>query len=271
MPATTQKTNGQNGTKRGFALASTAPIETIRAAAEEAPGDGYDSFWLNHPPNQRSYLPIATVARITNLTIGIGVIPLTDNPPQQIAFDIKEAGLPLDRLYLGIGSGRGPNGIERVQNGIRELRSLLKTRIAVAALGPKMVRLAGQEADAVLLNWLTPEYARTSVAWLREAAQAAGQPTPRIFAYVRVALGSASIERLQREAGTYTANPHYAAHFKRMGVPAAATAVTGDSAEDIQRGLDAWNGVVDEVVVRALPAHDLVEETVAILNAAKPG
>ena len=75
------------------------------------------------------------------------------------------------------------------------LRAELSTRIVVAALGPKMCRLAGEVADGVLLNWLTPEYARQSADIVREGAAAARRPAPTIYAYVRLALGAAAPPR----------------------------------------------------------------------------
>jgi len=55
------------------------------------------------------------------------------------------------------------------------------------------------------------------------------------MAYVRAALGSAGSARVRVEAENYERIPAYAAHFDRMGVRAAGTAITGDTAEDVQR------------------------------------
>ncbi len=55
-----------------------------------------------------------------------------------------------------------------------------------------------------------------------------------------------------------------------VGVPAMDTAITGATPEDIQRGLAAWDGVVDEVVVRAVTGRETIEEAVQLLEAASP-
>jgi alkanesulfonate monooxygenase SsuD/methylene tetrahydromethanopterin reductase-like flavin-dependent oxidoreductase (luciferase family) len=133
-----------------------------------------------------------------------------------------------------------------------------------------MCRLAGGEADWVLLNWLTPAFAEQAVIWVLEGADRAGRPMPRIMAYVRTALGDEARARLRREAAGYEAIPQYAAHFDRMGVGAADTAVTGDTPEDIQRGLAAWDGLVDEVVVRAITPGDTSADISRLLEAARP-
>ena len=71
------------------------------------------------------------------------------------------------------------HGILR-DDGVAHLRANMQTRIVVAALGPKMCQLAGEVADGVLFNWLTPEHARLSAGWVREGAKVAGRtpPTP---------------------------------------------------------------------------------------------
>jgi alkanesulfonate monooxygenase SsuD/methylene tetrahydromethanopterin reductase-like flavin-dependent oxidoreductase (luciferase family) len=138
----------------------------------------------------------------------------------------------------------------------------------VAALGPKMCQLAGEVADGVLFNWLTPEYARRSAELVRAGAEAAKRPMPRLYAYVRVALGPAAAERLADEGGRYDAIPAYHAHFVRMGVKPVDTAIAATSADGIKRALAAWDGAVDEVVLRAITAKDTVEDHLTLVRAA---
>src|SRR6266436_6384465 len=175
----------------------------------------------------------------------------------------RGAGL---RLLLGIGSPN-PQALARVRDGVAAIRKSLTTRVIVAALGPKMCELAGQVADGVLFNWLTPEYARRSAELVRAGAKAAGRPMPRTYAYVRVALGPAAAERLNDEGGRYAAIPAYGAHFARMGVKPVDTAIAATSPEGIRTALAAWRGAVDEVVLRAIVAHDTVEDHLTLLRA----
>lgn len=264
------QTGGRQATQRGFGLAVSIGEDISRRAALAAEKASYASFWLNNPPGSDALRVLDQVARAAHtVRLGVGIIPLSDRTPEAIAHGA--AGLPLDRLYLGIGSGSGPNGVERVAAGIRDLRARLECRLVVAALGPAMCRLAGAEADGVLLNWLTPSFAQRSVAWIRDGAEQAGRQTPRIMAYVRTALGDEAVARLRTEAANYSAIPAYASHFTRMGSSAMETAVTGHTRDDIQEGLAAWNGGVDEVVVRAIPANDTTDDVLAILEAASPG
>src|SRR5499425_3075510 len=210
---------------RGFAVAANVKSDVIAAAAREAEGAGYTSFWVNHPGPFDGLGSVAVAARETRrIALGIGVIPLHTRGPQSIVEGVRTHALPLDRLWLGVGSPN-PKSLDRVREGVAALRKDVRTEIVVAALGPKMCRLAGEIADGVLFNWLTPEHAKASAALVREGAQAARRPVPRLYAYVRLALGAKGGDKLGEEGSRYAAIPAYAAHFERMGVKPVDTAI----------------------------------------------
>jgi alkanesulfonate monooxygenase SsuD/methylene tetrahydromethanopterin reductase-like flavin-dependent oxidoreductase (luciferase family) len=255
---------------QGLALFAGIAPEIIAASAREAEGLGYTSFWVNHPGATDGLAALAQAARATRrIELGIGVIPLHTRGPDSIGEGVQTNALPVDRLLLGVGSPN-PGALPRVREGIATLRSRLPARLVVAALGPQMCRLAGEIADGVLFNWLTPEHASRSAEWVRAGAAAARRQPPRLFAYVRVALGPRGIERLDDEAGRYGRIPAYADHFARMGVKPVETAIAAQTPEAIRPALARWQGVVDEIVVRAITGQDTVEETVALLRAARP-
>jgi hypothetical protein len=52
-----------------------------------------------------------------------------------------------------------------------------------------------------------------------------------------------------------------------MGVKPLETAISATSAGAIKTALGAWNGAVDEVVIRAITAQDTVEDHVTLLRA----
>jgi alkanesulfonate monooxygenase SsuD/methylene tetrahydromethanopterin reductase-like flavin-dependent oxidoreductase (luciferase family) len=133
-----------------------------------------------------------------------------------------------------------------------------------------MCALAGEAADGVLLNWLTPAWVAPSAELTLGAAEAAGRPRPRIDAYVRVALGDAAIARLREEADRYASYPAYAANFARMGATAFETAVAGTDPAQIQAGLAVYAGPIDEVVVRAIVGEETAAAYLALLRAAAP-
>src|SRR5437016_7063601 len=250
----------------GFAVFAGTSPEVIRACAREAERLGYSSFWVNHPGSTDGLAALAHAARETQrIELGIGVIPLHTRGPESIALGVKSTGLPLDRLLLGVGSPN-PEALKRVRAGIADLRRQLSTRLIVAALGPQMCRLAGEVADGVLFNWLTPEHARLSAEWVRAGAAAAGRRAPKLYAYVRVALGSAAGDRLLEEGARYAAIRAYADHFARMGVKPAETAVTAQSPSAIASALDKWRAAVDEVGGLAGPAEGTGDEELAPLR-----
>ena len=108
------------------------------------------------------------------------------------------------------------------------------TPIYLGALGPRMVRLAGEVADGAALNWCTPE----QVAWSRrrvaEAAEAAGRDpgAVKLAEYIRVCVDDdveAARIALAKAALGYAMGPRrsagekpmgYRAHFERMGFAA---------------------------------------------------
>lgn len=255
---------------QGFAVFAGIAPDIIRASAREAERLGYTSFWVNHPGPTDGLGALGVAARETRrVALGVGVVPLHTRGPESIVQGAREHALPLDRLLLGVGSPN-PRSLARVRDGVAALRAELATRIVVAALGPKMCRLAGEVADGVLFNWLTPEYARRAAEWVRAGAAAAGRPAPTLYAYVRLAVGSGAGERLSQEGARYAAIPAYAAHFERMGVKPEATAIAATTAADVPPALAAWRSTVDEVVVRAITAQDTVDDHLALVRAAGP-
>src|SRR5688572_2064138 len=255
---------------QGFALFAATPSEIISASAREAEALGYTSFWVNHPGSFDGLGALAVAAGHTRrLELGIGVIPLHTRGPESIVQGVRTHTLPLDRLLLGVGSPN-PNPLKRVRDGVAALRRELQTRVVVAALGPKMCALAGEVADGVLLNWVTPDYARRSADIVREAASKAGRKAPKVFAYVRLAMGAAAAAKLQEEGDRYAAIPAYGANFARIGVKPAETGIMADTPQAVAKALALWRGAVDEVVIRAITAADTVDDNLALVRAAKP-
>jgi len=254
----------------GFALFAATPSEVIRASAREAEALGFSSFWVNHPGPTDGLAALALGAAETRrIDLGVGVVPLNTRGPESIAAGARATGLPLDRLLLGVGSPN-PEALKRVRAGIAQLRSSLSSRLIVAALGPQMCRLAGEVADGVLFNWLTPDYARRSAELVRAGAAAAGRKAPRLYAYVRFALGDSARDKLVDEGARYAGIPAYSDNFKRMGVDPVATAIAARTPDEVPRALEAWRGAVDDVVLRAITAKDTVEENLALIRAAAP-
>lgn len=257
--------------ERGFGVAGSLSRELVRELARSAETAGYRTFWVNDTPGGDGLAALAEAAAAAPaIRLGVGVIPLDRQPAAAIAARIAELGLPVDRLTIGVGSGRAEGGLARVRDGVEALRGETAATIVVGALGPKMCRVAGETADGVLLNWLTPSYVAPSIDVVETAAVAVGRPRPRIDAYVRTALGPEAIARLHEEGERYAAFPAYGAHFARMGADPVDTAVTGLTPDEIARGLAAFAVALDETVVRSITGDESIESYLALVEAAAP-
>lgn len=112
-----------------------------------------------------------------------------------------------------------------VQLGLRPPR----VPVYLAALGPKMLQLAGELADGVALNWCTPEQIAWSRAQIARGAQQAGRDPSqvRVVEYIRICVDDD--EEMARRAFTKAMMGYamsrpgvskrlsYRAHFARMG------------------------------------------------------
>jgi alkanesulfonate monooxygenase SsuD/methylene tetrahydromethanopterin reductase-like flavin-dependent oxidoreductase (luciferase family) len=101
--------------------------------------------------------------------------------------------------------------------------------IYIAALGPKMCRLAGEVADGVILNWATPAYASEAVAQVREGAERAGRDplSVDIAMYLRVAptVDEATRKALAADIASYAQLPFYRAMMDDEGFTEATKAI----------------------------------------------
>lgn len=93
--------------------------------------------------------------------------------------------------------------------------------VLVGALGPKMVALGAADADGVVLNWLTPEHAATTVAAVREAAGPGGRATTVL--YVRISPRQAALT----DAVNYDALANYHQHLVSQGLTTPEAIVAG--------------------------------------------
>jgi alkanesulfonate monooxygenase SsuD/methylene tetrahydromethanopterin reductase-like flavin-dependent oxidoreductase (luciferase family) len=93
-----------------------------------------------------------------------------------------------DQLVSRAGSGGGAPGWP--QTASLGLASLPPSPVYLAALGPQMLRLAGETADGALLNWATPERIAVSRSAINAGAARAGRNggTVPITMYIRVCI-----------------------------------------------------------------------------------
>jgi alkanesulfonate monooxygenase SsuD/methylene tetrahydromethanopterin reductase-like flavin-dependent oxidoreductase (luciferase family) len=88
-----------------------------------------------------------------------------------------------------------------------------RPRIILGALNPKMLRLGGEVADGVLLNYLPAAHVPWSIAQVR----AGGDATVYANVHVAVAAREDCIDAARRDLFSYAVVDAYAANFRRAG------------------------------------------------------
>jgi probable F420-dependent oxidoreductase len=120
--------------------------------------------------------------------------------------------------------------------------------IALGALGPRALTLAGEIADGVLLNWLPPEAVAGSITHLQEGARRAGRTLDgfEIAAFVRTCVTDepeSARRALAREITGYAIVDAYARFFRSCGYAAEMDAIAsawaaGDRARAVEQVSD---------------------------------
>lgn len=245
----------------GIGISEDLQVAVQQRLATDVEAAGFRSLWTNEAAGRDALLLCqAWGAATTSLEVGVGVVPLWTRSPAQLAMasaTLQEA--TGGRFLLGIGVSHpatmGPwHGAtyRRPRTAAGELLEILgrlgagekadldgevlrserfRLRITpvppptpryLAAMGPRMLALAGERADGVLLNWSSaPEVERAGEA-VRSAATGAGRGRGdlEVATYVRVAVAEdrdLARAALAQQIGTYAALPAYAAHLERQG------------------------------------------------------
>lgn len=158
-----------------------------------------------------------------------------------------------------------------------------RPEIVLGALGPKMLGLAGELADGVLLNYLPASHVPWSLEQVAAGRTAAGRPVDAVTSYAYVHAGvcdrEAAADKARKDLFSYAVVDSYAANFTRAGYgdavaavreahaardrDAALAAVTDDmvdgidimgDAETVTRGVRAYiDAGVDHPVLMPLP------------------
>lgn len=207
-----------------------------RALARESARLGYESVWTNAGPGRAAldrclrWWRASAEVKAEGLAVGVSVVPVPPWSPSALAEAAAEVGAATGgRFILGIGSGdlRG-DAVATMREWLATLRAELRGRVPVylAALGPRMLRLAGELADGVALNWCTAEHVAWSRARVAEGAARAGRDPAavRVIEYVRVGVDDDVDIARRALAGALLpyalgGDPRrgYRAHFARMG------------------------------------------------------
>jgi probable F420-dependent oxidoreductase len=130
--------------------------------------------------------------------------------------------------------------VSRFQLGVR--LGDRRPKIVIGALNEGMLRLAGEVADGVLLNYLPA----THVPWSVEQVRKGGDATIYGYVHVGVCERAAGIDLARRDLFSYAVVDSYAANFTRAGYGEAVAAVRARHAERDREG--ALGAVSDAMV-----------------------
>ena len=203
-------------------------IERMRADVRWAEEAGLASVWIPQIPDEFDALTaVALVGEATGrIEIGTAVVPVQPRHPialAQQALSVQAVcggrltlglgvshhwiidemlGLPYERpvatmrAYLDVldQASRGPGTVDvenelfRVHNPL-DITDRATTPVLLAALGPAMLKLAGERTDGTIL-WMADERAIAShvVPTITRAAADSGRPAPRVIAGVPICL-----------------------------------------------------------------------------------
>jgi alkanesulfonate monooxygenase SsuD/methylene tetrahydromethanopterin reductase-like flavin-dependent oxidoreductase (luciferase family) len=256
---------------RGFGVAAGLDSEVARPLAARCAELGYRSMWSNDHPGAKGLETLAEFAAAAPaLELGVAVIALDRQSPQEIAADIERVGVDPAKLWLGVGAGFSKKPLTAMREALPTLREALPgARLVLAAMGPKMCALAGAEFDGVFFNWMTPEFAAGAREKVEAGAREAGRETPPVFGYVRTAVGEDAAPRLAKEESFYRdLHKGYRDHFDRLGEPEGTVGVAAADRDDAQAQLGRYEAL-DTIVVRGL-ASAKVEPMTAVAVAAAP-
>lgn len=280
---------GSMGVRWGFGVGTgVGDLAVLRDEARWAEGVGFDSFWVSQIFALDPIVALAAVAtEVPGLTeLGTSVVPLTGRHPMSLAPAALTAQAACDgRFTLGIGPShkmvaQGLFGesfdrpFTRTKEFVEALVSLFETGsttvdgeelfasgwhtieaepvpILLAALGPRMLQLAGTQTAGTSVGQCGPKTIADHIRpRIEAAAEAADRPAPRIVALVGV--GVTDVPDQRREEGRaqsklYAELPSYRAMLDIEGVDSPADlTLLGDEAtivDGLQRYVDA--GVTD--------------------------
>jgi F420-dependent oxidoreductase-like protein len=208
--------------ERGYTLGQV--LNAARAAASA----GIGTFWMGQHADWDPLLALTLAAReVPGIGVGTAIALTYPRHPLTLAAEaLSVQAATGNRLTLGVGLSHQPviegqygYSYQRPARHLREYLSALgpllrgesidyqgetlraKGAVAVAgakppallvaALGPALLRIAGELADGTITNWAGPKVLDEHVVpTISAAARAAGRPAPRVLAMVMVSVTS---------------------------------------------------------------------------------
>jgi F420-dependent oxidoreductase-like protein len=274
-------------------------VERLREDARWAEAAGLSSVWIPQIPDDFDALTAAALvgAETSRIEIGTAVVPVQPRHPIALAQQaLSTQAVCEGRLALGLGVSHhwvieemlglpyerpvatlrahldvldqalaGP-GIVDVHNdefdvhNPLDITDLTPTPVLIAALGPVMLRLAGERTDGTIL-WLADERAigEHIAPTISAAAASVGRPAPRVVAGIPVCLCAddevdAAVERANRILSEAETSPNYQKLLDRGDARSVGDILAAGSESSIEKRLRAFaDAGVTDVSVRVVP------------------
>jgi F420-dependent oxidoreductase-like protein len=274
----------------------------LLADGQAAESAGFTSFWIPQVPGYLDAMTaIALLGRVTDrIEIGTAVIPIQTRHPVAMAQQALTTQLACSgRFALGLGPSHdwivdgqlglsydrpvrlmrnylevlgaafsGPGSVDIENDSYRvhspfDVADPMPMPVLLAALGPAMLRIAGEQASGTIL-WMADERAiHDHVApRINSAATDAGRPTPRIVAGVPVTLCSnGDVDDARAYASEVLGHAHFSPNYVRLlehgdAADVGDTMAAGDEQAVLARLLRYRDAGVTDLAIRIVPLGD---------------
>ncbi|MDP9296258.1 MAG: LLM class flavin-dependent oxidoreductase, partial [Actinomycetota bacterium] len=232
----------RQGERTGIALRYPLPWHDLEQVVATAEQTGYGALFLPEIAGRDAFATLTGLAPATpGMSLATGVATIVSRAARTTAMAAATvAERSGGRMILGLGTGPARRGaLDTLMAYLETVRGLLAGRasedgsrlslvppeqvpIWIAALGPRSMRLAGEIADGVLLNWCPPERVAVARQRIAEGAERAGRDAASVAVgvYIRacVGQGEAADIALRRAAGEYASFPAYRRQFEEVGL-----------------------------------------------------
>jgi F420-dependent oxidoreductase-like protein len=284
-------------------------VDKLCDDARAADAAGFATAWIPQLPQDFDAMTaVALMGRVTDrIELGTAVVPLQPRHPialGQQALSVQAAcagrfalgvgpshhwvidtmlGLPYEQPaqlvedYLDVFDAmfHGPSPVDvenerfRIHNPL-DVTDLAPTPVLLAALGPVMLRIAGERTDGTIL-WMADERAIAThvVPRITKAADGAGRPSPRVVAGIPVGVcGDDEVDAARERANRILGHAEYSPNYQRLLERGDATDV-GDiaavgSEADVERRLRSFaDAGTTDLSARILPTGSGREELTA--------
>jgi F420-dependent oxidoreductase-like protein len=285
------------------------PIDTLVDAGREARDAGFASMWLAQAHGIDAITAVAVIGReVPDIELATAVVPTYPRHPIVMAQQALTAqAITGGRFVLGIGLSHAPliessygYSFERPARHMQEyLRALLPlvrgeaveyqgetlaarialdvrgappVRVLLAAMGPRMLDLAGGAADGTVTFMTGPKTLATHVVpRIRAAAERDGRDAPTIAAAISVTVTDDVADartRVEQRYSTIATLPSYRAMLEQEGSASPADIACIGDEDAVREQIRGFADIgITDLVVAANGAEDEVRRTVELTGA----